>query len=258
MDTSLHELINLSGKTAVVTGGAKGIGLGIVRRLHEAGANVVVADLDDAALESIRQELNARRADSAAIRHVDVSSADDVTDMVNFTVETYGRLDILVNNAGIFPYATLADMTEELFMKVQDVNLRSVFLATKQASEKMKAQGGGVIINVASIDSLHPSMAGLAAYDASKHGVWGFTKNVAIELAESNIRVNALAPGGIATPGVAAMTGGTTDPGTLQRIPMHRIGDPDEMGRVALFLASDLSSYMTGSIVVADGGLLLA
>ena len=116
---------------------------------------------------------------------------------------------------------------------------------------------GGSIITVTSVDAIHPSMAGLAAYDASKHGVWGFLKNVALELAPHNIRVNAVAPGGIATPGVTAMGGGAPDEATLSGIPMHRMGEPDEIGKVVLFLASDLSSYMTGSHVVVDGGLLL-
>jgi 2-deoxy-D-gluconate 3-dehydrogenase len=117
---------------------------------------------------------------------------------------------------------------------------------------------GGKIINVSSIDALHPSMTGLAHYDASKHGVWGLTKNVALELADHGIAVNAFAPGAIATPGAS---GGAVDPDMLReteaRIPMHRMGLPDDMGRVALFLASDLSSYLTGSQIVADGGMLL-
>jgi 2-dehydro-3-deoxy-D-gluconate 5-dehydrogenase len=113
-------------------------------------------------------------------------------------------VDILVNNAGIFPFAPLSEMTEADFMRVIDVNLRGVFLCTRLAAERMIEQGrGGRIVNITSIDALHPSAAGLAHYDASKHGVWGFTKNVALELAEHGIWVNAIAPGGVATPGVA-------------------------------------------------------
>ncbi len=120
-----------------------------------------------------------------------------------------------------------------------------------------------LLINVTSIDAIHPSMIGLAHYDASKHGVWGFTKNAALELAKDNIWVNAIAPGGIATPGVAAMSQGASadmeeaTKAFLANIPMHRFGDPDEIGKAALFLASDMSSYMTGSQVVVDGGALL-
>jgi 2-deoxy-D-gluconate 3-dehydrogenase len=129
----------------------------------------------------------------------------------------------------------------------------------------MKAQGGGKIINVTSIDALHPSMIGLAHYDASKHGVWGFTKNSALELAEHKIWVNAIAPGGIATPGTGAGNGAPVSEAMasiiktfLAKIPMHRMGEPDDIGTVALFLASDMASYMTGSQIVVDGGVLLS
>jgi 2-deoxy-D-gluconate 3-dehydrogenase len=178
---------------------------------------------------------------------------------VSATVECFGALDILVNNAGIYPFAPFLDRDADLFEHVLRVNLISVFTSMQVAARQMIAQGhGGKIINVSSIDALHPSMVGLAHYDASKHGVWGLTKNVALELAEHGISVNALAPGAIATPGSGS---GAVDPATMleteARIPQHRMGTPDDMGRVALFLASGLSSYLTGSQVVADGGMLL-
>lgn len=259
MDTSsLAELINLSGKTAVVTGGAMGIGRGIARRLHEAGANVVIADIDETAAHKTSDELSENRPNSSYVVVVDVAKSDDVKRVIEAAVEHFGSLDILVNNAGIFPFLPLAQMEEADFARVLDTNLRSVFLFTKFGSQQMIAQGGGgKIINVASIDSLHPSAIGLAAYDASKHGVWGFTKNTALELAKEKIWVNAIAPGGVLTPGVEKLSGGQVVPSTSTTIPMGRLGDPDEMGRVALFLASELSSYMTGSVVVADGGSLL-
>lgn len=257
--TTLAQLIDLSSKTAIVTGGAKGIGLGIVRRLHEAGAKVMIADLDQAAGNAVATELNTKRPDSALFELVDVSKSADIDTLIGNTLEKFSRIDIMVNNAGIFPYKLLKDMTEEDFMRVIAVNLRGVYLGCKKVSDQMIAQGnGGNIITVTSIDAIHPSMAGLAAYDASKHGVWGFLKNIALELAPHNIRVNAIAPGGVATPGVQAMTGGKVDEATLAAIPMHRLGDPDEIGRAAVFLASDMSSYMTGSQVVVDGGMLLS
>ena len=167
-------------------------------------------------------------------------------------------IDLTVNNAGIYPFCSFLDMDLAMFERVIHVNLVGASLAMKAAARQMIAQGhGGKIINVTSIDALHPSMVGLAHYDASKHGLWGLTKNVALELAEHGIAVNALAPGGVATPG----TGGPVDPELLReteaRIPMHRMADPDEMGRLVLFLASDLSSYLVGSQHVADGGMLL-
>jgi 2-deoxy-D-gluconate 3-dehydrogenase len=254
---SLVELIDLSGKTAIVTGGSMGIGRGIVERLHEAGAAVVIADLDLDAGASVAESLNALRPTSVVAVQTDVSLRADVDAMVATAADRFGGLDILVNNAGIYPFAPFLEIDGELFEHVLRVNLFGVFSAMQAAAKQMISQGrGGKIVNVSSIDALHPSMTGLAHYDASKHGVWGLTKNVALELAEYGIAVNALAPGAIATPGT-----GATDPEMLrqseERIPMHRMGSPDDMGRVALFLASDLSSYVTGSQIVADGGMLL-
>ncbi len=158
-------------------------------------------------------------------------------------------------------------MTVEFWDKVQAVNMRSVFLCTQNATQMMKSNGAGNIINIASIDAFHPSMVGLGAYDASKHGVWGFTKNVALEFGTLGIRVNAIAPGGIATEGVEKMSGGTSQSAEemkktmeafLAKIPLGRMGQPDDIATAALFLASDASSYMTGSIMTIDGGVLLS
>jgi 2-deoxy-D-gluconate 3-dehydrogenase len=264
----ISELFNLRGKGAVVTGGAKGIGLGIAYRLAEAGAGVLIADLDYAAAQKSAAELKSNGWSAESIE-ADVSDEDNIKTMVNRCEESFGSIDILVNNAGIYPNKPIARMSKEEFDKVMQVNLRSVFLTTKHASETMKkAKKGGRIINITSIDALHPSMVGLAHYDASKHGVWGFTKNSALELAPYNIWVNAIAPGGITTPGVAALQKQQklpeeVDPKKLveafmSKIPMHRMGEPDEIGTVALFLASEMSSYMTGSQIVVDGGALLS
>lgn len=263
----LQQLLNLTGKAAIVTGGAKGIGHGISYRLAEAGSKVFIADMDEAAALQAATDLSHKGWAVKAVR-TDVSSEQDVANMIAQCQSAFGGVDILVNNAGIYPNQPIANMSKEDFDKVMGVNLRSVFLTTKYASEAMKQAGrGGKIINVTSIDALHPSMVGLAHYDASKHGVWGFTKNSALELAEHKIWVNAIAPGGIQTPGVEAMQ--KNQPAAagadmakmveafMARIPMHRMGEPDEIGMVALFLASDMSSYMTGSQIVVDGGALL-
>ena len=258
------ELLNLKGKTAIVTGGAAGIGLGITTRLAAAGARVMIAARTMDVAEKAVADLTAKGYDVKAVR-ADVSSESDVHALLTETIKSFMTIDILVNKAGIFPWKPLADMTLDDFHKVVNVNLNGVFLMTKYVSEFMKAQGtGGKIINITSIDALHPSMVGLAHYDASKHGVWGFTKNVALELAPHNIWVNAIAPGGVATPGVAKMNTPKADGSAadnvaafLATLPMKRMGDPDEIGKVALFLASDMSSYMTGTQVVVDGGALL-
>jgi 2-dehydro-3-deoxy-D-gluconate 5-dehydrogenase len=265
--SSISELIKLSGRTAIVTGGAMGIGYGIAYRLAEAGASVVVADQNPAEAELAAKRLGDAGFEATAVR-VDVAEEPDVERMVDTTVERYGGVDILVNNAGIYPNILVMNMTAADFEHVITVNLTGVFLCTRHVAQHMIRRGsGGRIINVTSIDALHPSSAGLAHYDASKHGVWGFTKNVALELAPHQIWVNAIAPGGIATPGVGAAQSGAQLPAGVDmkavieafaaRIPMRRMGEPDDIGKAALFLASDLSSYMTGSQIVVDGGVLL-
>lgn len=261
-------LLNLSGKTAIVTGGAMGIGLGISYRLAQAGANVMIANRTENDSNKAVEELTAKGFKVKSIK-TDVAIEEDVKRMVDETIKAFGGIDILVNNAGIYPSTPVSQMTLEDFDKVLSVNLKGVFLCTKYVSEQMIKQGkGGKIINITSIDALHPSSVGLAHYDASKHGVWGFTKNVALELAPQKIWVNAIAPGGILTPGVAKLQ--SSHPATqgidmqkmmetfLAKIPMHRMGEPDDIGKVALFLASDMSSYMTGSQIVVDGGVLLS
>lgn len=264
----ISEIINLSGKRAIVTGGAKGIGKGICYRLAEAGASLVVADLDETAAQATAQELSGQGWKAVPFT-VDVSDEGQVQAMVQFCVQQFGGLDIMVNNAGIYPPKPIAQMTKAEFEKVHTVNLLSVFMTTKYAASAMKQAGnGGRIINVTSIDALHPSMVGLAHYDASKHGEWGFTKNAALEYAADKIWINAIAPGGITTPGVEAMQSANqppagTDPKAMieafmAKIPMHRMGEPDDIGKVALFLASDMASYMTGAQIVVDGGALLS
>lgn len=262
---SNKELLNLKGKTAIVTGAAKGIGKSIAVRLAEAGANVVISDADGDGAVQTAKELSGKGF-SASANTCDVSKETQVLALVKATLDAYGPPNILVNNAGIFPTMPVLNMQPDMFDKVIAVNLRGVFLTTKHtASEMVKAGKGGRIITVTSIDAIHPSMVGLAHYDASKHGAWGFLKNIALELAPHRITVNAIAPGGVQTPGVEVMQkqfAGGADISTMIEtfsagIPMKRFADPDEIGKVALFLASDMSSYMTGSQIVVDGGKLL-
>lgn len=264
----IEDLITLTGKTAIVTGGAMGIGIGIAYRLAEAGARVALADIDQEAAESAAKQLVADGFEAMPVT-VDVSEEASVRRMVETVVDAYDAIDILVNNAGIFPNILVRNMTADDFRRVIDINLHGVFLCTKLVAERMIERGqGGRIINVTSVDALHPSSAGLAHYDASKHGVWGFTKNVALELAPDRIWVNAIAPGGIMTPGVRSAQAGAQVPKGVDmadlierftaRIPMGRFGEPDDIGRAALFLASDLASYMTGGQIVVDGGVLLS
>lgn len=257
---SIQELIHLGGKRAVVTGGAMGIGEAIAARLAEAGARVAIVDRDAAAAEAA-----AGRIEGASALALDVADEAAVAEVFAKAAEGLGGIDILVNNAGIYPEKPVMESSREDFEQVVHVNLMGAFFCAKAAAGQMITQGqGGAIINITSIDALHPSSVGLAFYDASKHGLWGFTKNLALELAPHKIRVNAIAPGGVKTPGTGMGTA-AGNPALKQimeefeqKIPMHRMAEADEIGRVALFLASDLASYMTGSQVVVDGGTLLS
>lgn len=262
--TSKDKLLNLSGKTAIVTGGSLGIGYGISYRLAEAGANVVIASRNLEEAQKAAEEIKQKGFQAVAVK-TDVSKEEDVKNLVTEAIKQFGSINILVNNAGIFPFITVSQMKTEQFDQVIATNLRGVFLTTKYVGEQMiKQSKGGRIINITSIDAIHPSMVGLAHYDASKHGVWGFTKNVALELAPHKIWVNAVAPGGVMTHGVAvAQSQGkpvevdrNPEPPKME-VAMGRMGVPDDIGKVVLFLASEMSSYMTGSQVVVDGGYLL-
>ncbi len=263
----LNDLLNLKGKTAIVTGGALGIGQSIAQRLAEAGAKVMIADVNEKEGQKTVETFTTHGWNARFIK-TDVSQEEEVKNMVDETISAFGSLDILVNNAGIYPSIPMMQLSKDLFEKVIKINLEGVFLCTQTAAAQMIKQGnGGKIINVTSIDALHPSSVGLAHYDASKHGVWGFTKNIALELAPHKIWVNAIAPGGITTPGTQQGTQSTPEQmerlkkvieAFTQKIPMHRFGEPDDIGKVALFLASDMSSYMTGSQIVVDGGVLLS
>ncbi len=257
-----HTLLNLSGRRAIVTGGAAGIGYGISYRLAEAGAKVLIADISETYLSKAHAHFQSAGLKMDSII-ADVSQETDIHKILDAASERLGGLDILVNNAGIYPMKPLIKMQQADFDQVLSINLRAAILLTKGAAKVMiKQSKGGKIINITSIDALHPSSIGLAHYDASKHGLWGFTKNAALELATYNIQVNAVAPGAIATPGTGAKEGNRiaeeVSKAFLSKIPLGRMGVPDDIGKVVLFLASDMASYMTGTQVVVDGGVLLS
>lgn len=259
----IRQVMDLTSRTAIVTGGAMGIGFGIACRLAEAGASVVIADMNKAAAGEAAEKLKARGWKATPVE-TDVSDAAAVRRLMEAAVKACGSVDILVNDAGIYPSVPVMQLQEKDFDRIIAINLKGAFLCTQAAAAQMIRQGrGGKIINITSIDAVHPSSVGLATYDASKHGLWGFTKNVALELAPHGISVNAIAPGGIDTPGTGAgrPVSREMEEMTQQfraKIPMHRMGEPDDIGKVALFLASGLSDYMTGTQVVVDGGFLLA
>lgn len=258
---------DISGKNAIVTGGAMGIGFGIVERFLEGGANVIVADIDGEAAAAAARKLQgmAGRVESA---RADVSERQCGAMLVERCVEVFGSVDILVNNAGIYPQVPMLEIDPDLFERILKVNLKGAAFLSQAVAKQMISQGrGGRIINITSVDAFHPSMIGLAAYDSSKGGLTMFTKNFALEVAPHHITVNAIAPGGIHTEGASqplegsGMTQAQMDEmieAFVARIPMHRFGDPDDIAKVAVFLASPASDYMTGTTVVVDGGMLLA
>jgi len=260
-----RELITLNSRRAIVTGGAAGIGLAISRRLAEAGATVFIVDKNlDGAKEAAR-ELSSYGY-QVMYMQCDVSQEKEIREVVAVAADKMGSIDILVNNAGIYPKVPMAQMTGDDFEQVIAVNLKGAFICCREVSQQMIKKGiGGSIVNIASIDSTHPSSEGLAAYDSSKGGVLTLTKSLALELGKYDIRVNAVAPGAIVTEGVFSILGESSTKqdraelkALMSRMVLGRMGRADDVSRVVLFLVSDLASYMTGSVVVVDGGYLIA
>lgn len=261
----INDLIKLTGKKALVTGGAMGIGFAISYRLAEAGAAVAIIDLNEEKGQKAALDLKESGYEASFFK-CDVSQEEEVKNTVGTAAAAMGGLDILVNNAGIFPFIPLPQINSANIEKIMSVNLKGLLYFTREASLRMIEQkSGGCIINLASIDALHPPHKGMSVYDASKGAVLTLTKSLAKELGPEGIRVNAIAPGGILTEGAISQTrGGGEQVGRMglkefmSHLPLGKMGIADDVGRVALFLASDLSSYMTGSVVAVDGGYLIS
>ena len=239
----------LAGKVAIVTGGSRGMGEATVRLLVEQGAKVLIADVLDEAGEALAAELG----DAVVYQHMDVTQKGDWESAVKASAQL-GPLNVLVNNAAIIFQKTIMDTTEDDFMKIVAVNQLGVFLGMQSVFENMKANGGGSIINVSSIDGLM-SKNSLVAYSSTKWAVRGMTKAAAIEMGKFKIRVNSVHPGGIYT----AMHGSdfiTEEEASnfYQSHPIPRVGLPKEVAALSAFLASDEASYSTGTEFVADGG----
>ncbi len=241
------------GKTAIVTGAARGIGRAIAERLAADGADIALCDLNTEWLADTAKAVSEKGVRTACLA-VDVSCGESVKKTVENVVETFGRIDILVNNAGITRDGFLARMSEEDWDAVLSVNLKGTFLFSKAVSKVMMKQKSGAIVNVASIIGLVGN-AGQCNYAASKAGVIAFTKSAAKELASRNIRVNAVAPGFIQT----AMTDKLPEDikkKLLSAIPMARLGTPDDVAEVVLFLAGG-AAYMTGQVLTVCGGMVM-
>lgn len=255
---------SLDGKVAAVTGAAHGIGRGIARHLAGAGASVLVTDIDEVAAKESAATIDG----AVASARIDVAHPDAGRDLVAAAAERLGPIDVLVNNAGIYPQVPMLQMERQLWERILAVNLTGLAFLTRDVAADMVRRGqGGAIVNIGSIDGLHPSMVGLAAYDASKGGVHMLTKSLALELAPHGIRVNEIAPGGVATEGTAKpLEGSGLTPDEMaammadfieRKIPLGRMGVPGDIATVAVFLASEASAYMTGETIVVDGGTLL-
>lgn len=263
LSPSLQELTDLSGQVAVVTGAAQGFGAAISRRLAEAGAAVTVADANG---EGAARTAAALLADGGKAQghQVDVSDQDRVAELFSSLPEAP---DIVVNNAGVFSNYMAMAMPADEFDRIMRVNVLGSFLCAQAAARAMVDAGRpGSIINIASVDALHPSAEGLAHYTTSKHAVAGLTRTLAMELAPRGIRVNAVCPGASMTEGaIALVTAGAPEgidveaqwDGIKDRTPLGRLCDPDDVGRAVVFLASKLAEFVTGVLLPVDGGILV-
>lgn len=240
----------LDGRTAVVTGGAQGIGFAIAQRYVAEGARVVIGDLDLGASEAAVDRLGGRNF-ARAVR-CDVTNADEVDALVATAVSEFDGLDVMVNNAGITRDATMRKMTEEQFDQVIAVHLKGTWNGTRKAAAIMRENESGAIVNISSLSG-KVGLAGQTNYSAAKAGIVGLTKAAAKELAHLGVRINAIQPGLIRSAMTEAMPQKIWD-AKLAEIPMGRAGEPSEVASVALFLASDLSSYMTGTVLEVTGG----
>ena len=247
----------LKDKVAIVTGGSSGIGRAAVELFAEEGAAVVIADVIDDAGQALADCL-AKQGKTATYVHADVSKEADVQAMVMLALSHYGRLDVLFNNAGIEgEQATTADATLDNWDRVIDVNLKGVFLGLKYGIEAMLRNGGGSIINNASVAGL-VGFPGIPAYCASKGGVVQLTRTAALEYATQDVRINCLCPGVIETPMVERFTHGNPEAQAqmTEMEPVGRLGRAKEVAELALFLASDRSSFVTGAVIPVDGGFV--
>jgi NAD(P)-dependent dehydrogenase (short-subunit alcohol dehydrogenase family) len=252
--------MRLKDKVTLITGAGSGIGRAAAIRFAAEGARVVLADLNEEAAGETRQEIE-RSGGTAVVRQADVSSAASVESMIAFTEAELGRLDVLFNNAGIFhpKDESVVSTEEDVWDLVINVDLKSVFLGCKYGIPAMLRSGGGSIINTASFVALMGAAVPQIAYTAAKGGVLAMTREIAVEFARQGIRANALCPGPVETPLLAELL---SDPARRERrlvhIPAGRFGRPEEMAEAALFLASDESSFVTGSTFVVDGGITAA
>ena len=262
----LTELADLSGRVAVVTGAARGFGAAIADRLAEAGATVVVADirLDEAAATAAR--IADRTGATCAAQHLDVTDETSISEAFEGWRSTWEAIDILVNNAGVFSNHLAHEMPVAELDRILTINVRGAYLCTRSALGQMRAAGRGAIVNVASVDAFATSAEGLTHYTTSKHAIAGMTRSIAAEAAPLGVRINAVCPGAAMTEGaVEFITGGLETgidvvaqwDGIVDRTPLGRLCDVDDVARAVVFLASDMAAFVTGVLLPVDGGILI-
>ncbi len=244
--------MKLKDKVAIVTGAASGIGEATAKLFAQEGAKVVVADVSEAGIKRVAKEIMDEGRESLAVK-VDVSQRQEVENMVAEAIKQFGRIDILINNAGIFRDAMSWKMSDEQWDLVVKVNLTGTFLCSRAVIPYMRAQNQGKIVNTSSISAL--GNPGQANYSASKAGIIALTKTLALELARGNINVNCVAPGSINTPMTKDMPQDILQKMVEEKVPLRRMGDPGDVAKLHLFLASEDSNYITGQVVFIDGGI---
>jgi len=239
-------------RTAIVTGGARGLGASFARGFVAEGANVVIADV----LEQEGRKLSDELGDQAVFSRLDVTSDRDWAATLAAAEDAFGPVSVLVNNAGIVRFGPIAETEPAVWRQVIDINLTGTYLGIRAVVSSMRKAGGGAIVNISSGAGMIGT-AGVAAYVASKWGVRGLTKTAALELGRDNIRVNSIHPGSVRTPMVAGPDAAAVGAGAVKLLAIPRIAEPDEIARLVLFVASDEAGFSTGSEFIADGGLLL-
>lgn len=249
---------DLKGKVVIVTGARRGMGKSHALSFAKEGARIVVSDISLEDCQKVTEEINKMGGEAIAIK-CDVSQKKEIEEMVKKTIEKWRKIDVLVNNAGICQFKPFLEITEEEWQRTLDINLKGYFLTAQACAKEMIKRKSGSIINIASIamGQIGVGFPNLAHYSASKGGIVAMTETMALELAPYNIRVNVVSPGAIETPMIDPLKiDSKTTEAILARIPMRRIGKPEEVSYLVLFLASDLASYITGANFIVDGGWL--